>query len=143
MPDFIDNLFRRLVNKNLFTNLLTNCLFNRTNCSSKERNLFKLSIRKSLLQIFIRCFLSVVGKDDESIDGNVELFEGIELFFVVGVADDDVSPGLIEFPQMIDLWDDVLQGKILRRRSLRSFVFSVFIFLFSLFRSGFALLRLW
>lgn len=95
------------------------------------------------MQIFIGCFFCVIRKDDEPIDGNVELFQGIQLFFVVGVADDDVSPDFIELAQMVDLWDDVLEGEVFGRWGLRPFIFSVFVFLFGLFGSSLAFLRLW
>jgi hypothetical protein len=95
------------------------------------------------LQVLIGRFFGVIGKDDESINGDVELFQGIELFFVVGVSDDHVSPDFIEFSQVIDLWDDVLKEKVLGRRRLGPLILSILILLLGLLWCNLALLKLW
>ena len=93
------------------------------------------------MQVFIRGFFGVVGKDDESINGDIELFQGIELFFVIGVSNDHVSPDFIKLSQVIDLWDDVLEGKVFGRWCLRSLILSILILLFGLLGSSLSLLR--
>lgn len=68
------------------------------------------------------------------------MLQCVELFLVVRIADDDVSSDFVEFTKVIDLRNDILQGKIFRRRSLRSLILCIFVLLFGLFRSCLAFL---
>ena len=77
LSDFVDNFLRWPVNHDLLANLLSQSLFNRSNCSREETHLLEFSIIEPLGKIFIGILLGVVRQNDEFVNGNVELLQGI------------------------------------------------------------------
>jgi hypothetical protein len=94
--------------------------------------LFQLCVIKTFGKIFVGIFLSVVRQNNELVDRDVELLESIELFFIVRVTDYDIASNFVEFAEVVDLGDDILERQILGRWGLWSFLLSISVFPFGL-----------
>lgn len=94
--------------------------------------MLKLGIVQPFREIFVGIFFSAISEDYQLIDWNVELLQGIELFFVVGIPDDDISLELIQLAEMIDLRNNLLERQVFSWGCLRSLFLSVLVLLLSL-----------
>jgi hypothetical protein len=109
LSDFVDDFFRGLIYHDFFAQFLSQGFFYWAYCCCEQGYLLKFSIIQPLGKIFVWILFGVVRKDNELINRNIEQFQSVQLFFVVGIADDDVAFDFIQLSKVINLWNDVFE----------------------------------
>lgn len=142
MSDFIENLLWSLVNRYFFTDFFAKSLLDGAYGSEEQRNLLEFSVVESFGKYLIGGLFIVVVEDDQFVDGDVELFQGVELFLVVGEVEEDVPPDFVQLAHMVDFRNYVLEGQVFDGRGFGSLLFLPFVFLLLLCRACLFLLLL-